>query len=191
MCLYCLLQLASGHVRSPGDVLSPGVEPLLLTIVTVVPMLPVDDVLEFWLLVVLEAAVAPLELERHRLLPLDESGGTERSKSEGRPFRFKELLRSCSGLAGLGGAWKLLPPHLRPFLNLRPSLLLLLLLLLALLLLLLLLLLLFTRSLTGVAVLPRPRFPRPFGVLDSRSLTGESQLNLKERTIRIRNPAGI
>ena len=63
-----------------------------------------------------------------------------------------------SDLAGLGGAVKVLLLPLRPLRNVLPSR---------------------TLSITGVLIEPRPRFALPLGVLESKSLTGESQLNLK------------
>jgi hypothetical protein len=63
-----------------------------------------------------------------------------------------------SDLAGLGGAVNVLLP-LRPLRKVLPSK---------------------TFSITGVLIDPRPRLALPFGVLESRSLTGDSQLNLKQ-----------
>ena len=97
----------------------------------------------------------PLEQDRLRLVDFS----PDRSMSVGRPLRFKlELGVEISDFAGLGGAVNALPRlPLRSFL---PSI---------------------CFSLTGVPVeFPRPLLaPLPFGVLVSKSLTGDSQFGLK------------
>ena len=107
-----------------------------------------------WLLLLLPPVGVLLELDRLRF----EAFGPSMSmwRSAGRPLRLDPLMSSV--LAGLGGAVKAPEFALLPLRNFLSQL----------------------ASLAATAA-ARPRLPRPLGVLVSRSLVGESQLNLQQQ----------
>ena len=107
--------------------------------------------------------VPPREHERLLLLllldPLPLSPLPDSVSSVWRALRLTPE-EELSGRAGLAGAGKLLLLPRRVLRSLRPSAM--------------------ERSLEGVPVAARPRFPRPLGVRVSKSLTGESQFGLQQ-----------
>ena len=105
-----------------------------------------------WLLLLLPPVGVLLELDRLRLDAFGPS--MSMCRSAGRPLRLDPLMSSV--LAGLGGAVKAPEFALLPLRNFLSQL----------------------ASLAATAA-ARPRLPRPLGVLVSRSLVGESQLNLQ------------
>ena len=105
--------------------------------------------------------VPPREHDRLLLLLLDPfplSPFPESVSSVLRAFRLTP--EELSGRAGLAGAGKLLLLPRRVLRSLRPSAM--------------------ERSPEGVPAAALPRFPRPFGVRVSKSLTGESQFGLQQ-----------